>query len=265
MQIGCFQFKPELNNTGHNVNKIIETANSAEVDVLIFPELSVSGYFFRNRNESTAAGREYLDSGIFEKLSDISKSKNKIIVYGFPELFGDKIYNSAQIIFPDKNFNKIYRKTHLFYNEINCFDFGDLGFFNIYYPPFDLNLGTMICYDWRFPEAARTLGLLGSDLIVCPSNLVTNIWTKVVPARAIENKVYFAVANRTGNETVDNEELIFNGLSGIYSYYGDLLADADAYKEILIIAEIEPQNTRNKSFNKFNDIFKDRREPFYFK
>ncbi len=263
MKISCFQFQPLLNSFESNVAKILEAARKCDSQILVFPELAVSAYFFRNREEARQAAIEYINSNLYATLCEISSQKNMIIVYGFPEIDGDKQYNSAQIIFPDSTYNRIYRKTHLFYNEINCFDFGDSGFFNIYYPPFDLNLGTMICYDWRFPEATRTLALLGADLVVCPSNLVTKIWPKVMPGRAIENKVYVAVANRMGSDIVDNEELSFNGVSAIYSYNGDELAAAGADDEIMINAEIHPEKTRDKSFNKYNDIFKDRRTEYY--
>lgn len=265
MKIGCFQFKPELNDFEINYNKIINTSEKCDLDLIIFPELSTSGYLFKDKKESFNAGQSYLSSNLFNSLTEISKSKNLIIVYGFPEISNNKVFNSAQIIFPDDKYNRIYRKTHLFYNEINYFDFGDTGFFNIYYPPFDINIGTMICYDWRFPEAARTLALLSSDIIVCPSNLVTPLWPKVIPARAIENKVYFAISNRIGKERVGNEELTFNGKSTIYDYEGNILITSDYNDEKLISANINPNLTRNKSFNQYNNIFNDRRENYYFK
>ncbi|MFW5702332.1 MAG: nitrilase-related carbon-nitrogen hydrolase, partial [Bacteroidota bacterium] len=135
--------------------------------------------------------------------------------------------------------------------------------FNIYYAPRDINIGTMICYDWRFPEAARTLALNGADLIICPSNLVTDVWHLVMPARALENKVYLAVANRIGRESSCGEELFFNGKSAIYGYNGQPMAIAGPEEEIVLSAEIDPAATRDKKFNEFNDLFSDRRPEMY--
>jgi predicted amidohydrolase len=118
----------------------------------------------------------------------------------------------------------------------------------------------MICYDWRFPESARALALQGADLIVCPSNLVTHIWRMAMPVRAFENKVYLAVANRTGAEHNAGEDVAFNGQSAIYGYNGSVLADAPAEGDAIVIAELHPEQTRDKAFN---DIFKDRREDMY--
>jgi predicted amidohydrolase len=121
----------------------------------------------------------------------------------------------------------------------------------------------MICYDWRFPEAARTLALQGADLIACPANLVTTLSGKVFPARAIENKVYVAVANRIGEECLGEETLLFRGESAIYDYVGERMAQASFGNEEILYAEIDPQSTRKKSFNSVNDIFKDRRPDMY--
>jgi predicted amidohydrolase len=104
----------------------------------------------------------------------------------------------------------------------------------------------MICYDWRFPEAARTLGFKGADLIVCPSNLVTKIWHLAMPARSIENKVYLAVSNRFGNEVRNNENLLFNGMSAIWDFNGSLLQAANKEGDEILKCSINPEYTRNK-------------------
>ena len=82
-------------------------------------------------------------------------------------------------------------------------------------------------------------------------------------ARALENKVYMAVSNRIGTDTVADETLEFNGESAIYSYNGSYLAKASNSSEEVITATIHPEKTRDKSFNEYNDIFKDRRPKFY--
>lgn len=262
MKLSTIQFSPELFAKKNNIEKMIELLNECPEGIVVFPELASTGYFFLNRTESVIYAEEF-DGNTVNIFSHIAKEQNKIIAFGFIEKENENLYNSVAIIFPDNSFNKVYRKTHLFYKERFCFDDGNTGFFNIFYPDWDINIGTMICYDWRFPESARTLALKGADLIICPSNLVTNIWTKVMPARAIENKVYLAVANRTGTEVRDGEELQFNGLSAIYSYNGEEMASADSDSESILTVDIDPKKTRNKSFNEINNIFSDRVEKYY--
>ncbi len=266
MKIAVVQFSPERGNKEKNLDFILSQIDSINADLIVFPELSTTGYFFLNREE-TASLAEPFDGPTAEAISEKAEKQNKIIVAGFIEsgsgTIDTKIYNSAAIIFPDRKLNAVYRKTHLFYKEQFCFDAGDTGFFVADSPAHGLKLGTMICYDWRFPEAARTLALKGADLIVCPSNLVTNVWHISTPSRALENKVYFAVANRTGTEERNGEELCFNGKSMIYGYNGQVLAGAGAEASDVIYADIDPAKTRDKSFNEFNDIFTDRRPDMY--
>jgi predicted amidohydrolase len=262
LKLAVKQFAPLLKEKESNLTKILNFASSTEADIIIFPELATTGYFFLDKKETTSLA-ETKQGRTFSSLQNLSTKMNKIIVCGFIESSGEKIYNSAAIVFPDYELSEIYRKTHLFYKERFCFDPGDTGFFVINDKSRDLNLGTMICYDWRFPEAARTLGLKGADLIVCPSNLITNIWHLAMPARAIENKIYLAIANRVGTESRENENLIFNGKSAVYDYNGNAIALASDNIEEIIYAEIEPEKTRDKSFNEFNNIDRDRRPEMY--
>lgn len=261
MKLTVVQFAPEFGEKEKNLKKIDDYAH-IKTDIIVFPELATTGYFFINREETTLYAEPFSGKSV-SLMQSVSTSTKKIIVFGFAELYGDKIYNSAAILFPNKNQSCVYRKSHLFYREFQCFSPGDTGFFTVYSEEFDLHLGTMICYDWRFPEAARTLALNGADLIVCPSNLVTDVWHISMPSRALENKVYFAVANRTGIEEREEESLLFKGASAIYSYNGSEMIKADATEETFLTVEFEPDKTRNKSFNQFNDIFKDRRKDLY--
>lgn len=262
MKISVVQFAPIFGDKNRNIIRMTDITEKSTVDLIVFPELSTTGYFFNSFEESKKFA-EKSDGSTVNHFEKISKRLNKIIIFGFPELdeFGN-VFNSAITILPNGN-SYIYRKTHLFYKEFFAFKPGNTGFYNIYFQPFDINIGVMICYDWRFPEAARTLALKGSDLIVCPSNLVTDVWHISMPSRALENKVYLAVANRTGKEARSDEILNFKGQSAIWSYNGNLLVKADETEESELVAEIFPEKTRNKSFNDFNNIFLDRKPEYY--
>ncbi len=262
IKIAAVQFEPKFKDIDYNFEKIISLINSVDADLICFPELSTTGYFFLSKEEIAPFVLNCKDEKICE-IQNLATRLNKIIIFGFAEIDGHDYFNSAAVLFPNKKKSKVYRKTHLFYKEAFVFSPGNTGFFVEHFEPFDLKIGTMICYDWRFPEAARTLALLGADLIVCPSNLVTKIWTKAMPTRALENKVYLLVANRIGSETNGTETLVFNGQSGIWDYDGNLISSAGVDEETILVAEIFPEQTRNKSFNQFNDIFLDRRPSLY--
>ncbi len=261
MRLATIQFCPARGDTAANLNRLHHWISSVDADVIVFPELATCGYFFRSPAEALPYAFERTAPEI-AGLVDAAAAAGRVIVCGFAERDGDRLYNSA-VIGGKGLATTVYRKSHLFYREVDVFTPGDSGFFVVDLPHLDCRLGTMICYDWRFPESSRSLALKGADLIACPSNLVTEIWRTVMPTRAIENKVYLAVANRTGSETNANETLQFNGCSAIYGYNGKPLANAEADADAVLIAEIDPSLTRNKRFNDVNDIFADRRPELY--
>ncbi len=263
MKISLVQFAPKIFCKNENIDLMLECINQIDTDIIVFPELSVSGYYFLDKSELYPL-TENSNGQTFQLFQNLSEQKNMIIVYGFPEESEEHLFNSAAIIFPDRELSAVYRKTHLFYKEKFCFSEGNTGFFVIDFKEWDVKIGCMLCYDWRFPEAARTLGLKGADLIVCPSNLVTKVWRLAMPTRALENKVYLAVANRIGSETRNKDELIFNGQSVIYDFNGNVLTEAGIDSMEIISAEIDPTKTREKSFNEFNNIDNDRRSQYYF-
>jgi len=196
MRLAVIQFTPVFGAKEYNLEKISKYINEIEADILVFPELAISGYFFQSREEVKEAAENFNGKTI-GNLHELSIKFNKTIVIGFPESYENKLYNSVAILFPNTALNKCYRKTHLFYKERFCFDKGDTGFFVIEDKDNDINIGTMICYDWRFPESARILTLMGADLIVCPSNLVTDVWQSVIYTWAVGNRDDLAGANRT--------------------------------------------------------------------
>jgi predicted amidohydrolase len=257
VKVAIVQMNPVLGNVEANLERVCAMVRRAEAEVVVLPELALSGYFFTTRTELDAVALER-SSPILDAIARIAQQQSKAIIVGFPEKDGQRRYNTA-VLFDPSGQRYYYRKTHLFYKERLVFDEGDTGFEVVSVAPFDLRIGMMICYDWRFPEAARTLALAGAELIACPSNLVTHIWRMAMPVRALENKVYLAVANRIGSETCGDETLHFNGRSAIYSYNGTVLAELPADTEGIAVAPIEPERTRSKSFNPYNDLFADRR------
>ncbi len=262
LRLATVQFSPVFGDKEENFRRLKALSADIQADVIIYPELCTTGYFFQSRAES-AGYAEPATGPTHEFFRDIASRKNALVVAGFVESDGEHIYNSILIIRPEESQPVVYRKTHLFYKERYCFDEGNTGFFVVHDTARNLRVGPMICYDWRFPEASRALALQGAELIVCPSNLVTDAWRLVMPARAIENKLYIAVANRAGSEQGGGEEVVFKGNSTVYGYNGAELAKAEPEGDVVLYADIEPGKTHDKSFNPLNDIMSDRRPEMY--
>lgn len=263
LRLAIVQYTPVFGDKVSNFQRLSTLMQDVEADIIVFPELCTTGYFFQSKAETKFLAES--STGITGQFFfDMACQLDATVIAGFIETDNDAVYNSAMIISPTDKTPKVYRKTHLFYKERFCFDEGNTGWFVVPHHKKDCRIGTMICYDWRFPESARVLGLKGADLIVCPSNLVTNVWHIAMPARALENKVYVAVPNRAGIESAESgEEVVFTGKSVIYGYNGAELAKADGMDDTILYADIDPIKTRDKSFNEFNDIFTDRRPDLY--
>ena len=262
LTLAVVQFTPLFGQKHDNLSRMRQLIEGVCADIFVFPELCTTGYFFMSRDE-TAAAAETASGPSSAFFRNMAEQHQAVVAAGFVEKDQDKLYNSCLVVVPEVETPYVYRKTHLFYKEKICFDPGDTGFFVVNDTRRDVNIGPMVCYDWRFPESARILMLEGADLIVCPANLVTEAWQLVMPARAIENNVYLALANRAGCEKRENEELTFRGKSAIYDVSGQKLARAGAADDEVILAEIHPQRARNKSFNPINDVLTDRQPHHY--
>lgn len=262
LRLATVQFSPVFGDREENYRRLSALSAGINADIIVYPELCTTGYFFQSREEA-ALYAEPVRGSAHDFFRRIAVEKNALVVAGFAESAGDRIYNSVLLIRPEESEPIVYRKTHLFYKERYCFDEGDTGFFVVHDTARNIRVGPMICYDWRFPEASRALALQGAELIVCPSNLITDAWRLVMPARAIENKLYIAVANRAGCEQGGGEEVLFKGNSTVYGYNGAELARADAEHDVVLYTDIEPGKTHDKSFNPLNDILRDRRPEMY--
>ncbi|MBA3060164.1 MAG: acyltransferase [Nitrospirae bacterium] len=261
MKVGFYQFTPEFGNIKHNLQKVLDAAVSVETDLLVLPELFNTGYQFTSKEEAKSLSEKIPSDFTTNALSKLSANKKAYIAAGIAENNEGKIYNQAVLTGPD-GFIGVYRKTHLFYEEKLWFSSGDTGF-KVWQTPIG-NIGIMICFDWFFPESARTLALRGADIIVHPSNLILPHCPDAMVTRCIENRVFAVTANRIGSEQRgDKEKLTFIGKSQITSPMGEILYRASGDSEELTIVEINIEKARDKNLNSFNNLFNDRKKEFY--
>jgi len=137
MRIAYAQFSPVLGDLAANREKIVRLAERAEgVDLLVLPELSNSGYNFVSREQARDLSEEVGSGPFQETLREICAARRLHIVSGVCERDGDRLYNSAVLVGPGGHIG-LYRKIHLFLNEKDIFQPGDLGFpvFEVPLPP----------------------------------------------------------------------------------------------------------------------------------
>ncbi|MBE9529578.1 MAG: acyltransferase, partial [Proteobacteria bacterium] len=148
-----------------------------------------------------------------------------------------------------------------FWGETRIFKSGNTPF-----KVFDIGparVGMMICFDWLFPEAARTLALLGADIIAHPSNLVLPNCPQAMITRCLENRVWAITANRVGGEErIKGNPLKFIGSSQVVGPDGTVVVRSGRRVESQSV-DIDVQSARNKMINRDNDIIGARRTGLY--
>jgi predicted amidohydrolase len=265
MIAGTLQFAPEYLEVDSNLKRAEELLSGVEADLLVLPELFTSGYFFRSKDDLRSVAEPIPEGQSTQALKEWAEALETTLVAGLPEQEGENLYNSAVVVRPDGSV-ETYRKVHLFYEETTLFEPGDRGL-----RVFDVStadgetyrLGVMVCFDWYFPEAARTLALRGADVIAHPSNLVLPHCPDSMPIRARENHVFTVTANRYGAEQKGEETLTFIGMSEVCDPSGNILYRDDETGDSVQTVSFDPTKARNRKINDMNDVITDRRPDVY--
>jgi predicted amidohydrolase len=236
---------------------IIESllAGHGDADLLVLPELASTGYRFDSRDEALALSQPG-DGEFVQFLLSQCEKLDLHLVAGFNEREGGLLFNSSVLAGPNGVVGK-YRKLHLFIDEKDIFEPGNLGL-----PVFDIGhcqVGMLVCFDWVFPEAWRMLALAGAQVVCQPSNLVLPYAQQAVPVHAMVNRIFAIMCNRTGAE----KDLEFTGQSIISDTRGKVLSRAPEDSEAAAIVEIEVSDADDKQITPRNDVFGDRRTDVY--
>ncbi|MBS3067869.1 carbon-nitrogen hydrolase [Candidatus Micrarchaeota archaeon] len=240
--------------------KKIELAAKKDAQIVCLPELFTSPYFPQEEKANVSEYAEKIPGLTSKALSEVAKENFVVLVAGsIFEKSGKKHYNTTMVFDESGKMLGKYRKMHIphdpnFYEQ-HYFAQGDIGYkvFKTQYA----KLGTLICYDQWFPEAARINALLGAEIIFYPTAIgwSKNIeqtegnwqeaWEAVQRGHAIANSCVVATVNRVGTENDmicpsgqisrnNNSSMTFWGGSFVYDQFGKLLAHGSVREEIII-------------------------------
>lgn len=223
-----------------NIQKIEEFTVKAKrqgAELVIFPELSLTGYTIRDELYELA---ERIPGPSTDAIERIAKKYKVHIVFGMPELSEKAqatIYNSAVLVGPEGYIGK-YRKMHLPTHSV----FEEKRYFRQGYQASAFEtaigkIGLIICYDIFFPEVCRLTRLEGAQMIVCISAspaVRKSFFETLTVARAIENAVFLAYVNLVGIE----DGLQFWGGSRLIAPNGKIIAKAKYDEEDLVVGEV---------------------------
>ncbi|MDR4481898.1 MAG: nitrilase-related carbon-nitrogen hydrolase [Nitrospirales bacterium] len=258
---GFFQFSPVFGEVRRNLETILSAIHNFEGQLLVFPELAFSGYQFLSKDDVRDLAEEIPSGPTIKALEEAVRGRDLHVVVGLAERDHDRLYNSAVLIGP-KGYIGTYRKTHLFFEETLWFTPGDTGF--LVWDIGKAKVGLLVCFDWFFPEAARSLAIKGADILCHPSNLVLPYCPDAMVTRCLENGVFAITANRVGREQRgEKPALPFIGMSEIVAPNGRILCRSSQTDEEVGLFEMDVAEARDKRINPYNDLLKDRRPQWY--
>jgi N-carbamoylputrescine amidase len=243
-----------------NLKKCLDWVRKAAAqgaNVVCLPELYCSFYFCQSENTDYFDLAEPIDGPSFHAFRQLAQELGVVVIVPFFERRAAGIYhNSALIIDTNGARAGFYRKMHIpddpSYYEKFYFTPGDTGFcacdtaFG--------KIGTLICWDQWYPEAARLTALQGAEVIFYPTAIgwhphekaqygqrQHDAWETVQRGHAVANGIYVAAANRVGLERPVQGQpgLEFWGASFIAGPQGEIIARASHDREEIVMAEVD--------------------------
>lgn len=243
--------------------------------IILLPELFEGHYFCKDMDEkyfSWAAPRE--GNPLIDRFASLAKELKAVILISYFEKSQDGYFNSLVVADADGTIMDNYRKTHIpdgpGYEEKFYFKSGNTGF-KVYDTAY-AKIGVGICWDQWFCETARTLTLMGAEIIFYPTAIGSEPeihldskehWQRVQMGHAATNTVPVVVANRIGEERGATCTLNFYGSSFITDYTGAKIAEASRDKEEIIYASFDIED--NQKQRHYWGLIRDREPKAYAK
>lgn len=223
------QLRPVPGSPSENAETVIKVMESDEADVMVFPEMFLTGYGSPLDGLEDEVGRSL---GL---LSDKCRELDKAVCIGTPRFGSDGLFNSLAFLSPDGD--SYYDKAHLarfgIYSE-DGFSDGQGPAMGSYH---GVLFGMCICYDVFFPEILHGCSLRGASVNICAAASAVQskrFLDTVLPARALENVTYLAYANNIGAMN----DCGMHGCSRILNPFGDVMSGCGT-EERVAIADID--------------------------
>jgi len=252
---------------------LVRQAAKDGAKLILLPELFESLYFCKDMDSQYFLwAQERANHSMIKHFTQLAKELLVVLPVSYFEKDGDQYFNSLVVIDSDGRVLDNYRKTHIpdgpGYEEKFYFTPGDTGF-RVWETSVG-KIGVGICWDQWFPESARTMALMGAELILYPTAIGSEPeigvdskehWQRVQQGHAAANTVPVIAANRVGVEAGESCTLTFYGSSFMSDYTGALIAEASRDKEEIIYGEYDLEADREQ--REYWALLKDRRPEMY--
>jgi N-carbamoylputrescine amidase len=236
----------------------LREAAAAGAQVACLPELFRTPYLCQREDPSLFDLAEPIPGPTSERLAEVARETHMAVVASLFERRSAGVYHNTAVTFDaDGSLLGLSRKMHIpddpLYFEKYYFAPGDLGF--RVFATQRARVGTLVCWDQWYPEAARLTTLRGADVIVYPTAIGWHpgekaefgmaqheAWELMHRAHAVANGVYVAAVNRVGHEGPADGGLEFWGASLVCDPFGRVLRRASHDREELVLAECDPRH-----------------------
>jgi N-carbamoylputrescine amidase len=243
-----------------NLRRACELLREAAVrraQLACLPELFRTQYFCQVEDAARFDLAEPIPGPTTDALAQVARDTNMVVVGSVFERRAAGVYhNTAVVLDADGSLRGRYRKMHIpddpLYFEKYYFTPGDLGF-RTFQTAF-ARVGTLVCWDQWYPEAARLTALQGAVILCYPTAIgwhpaekaefgaaQASAWETIQRSHAIANGVYVAAVNRIGHEGPAGGGLDFWGRSFVADPFGRLIAQAGEENEEIVIATCDPR------------------------
>jgi len=229
----------------------IHQASARGAQVVCLPELFQTQYFCQREDTALFDLAQPIPGPVTSRLAQLAKQLRIVLIASVFEKRAPGVYhNTAVVLDADGSHRGLYRKMHIpddpLYYEKFYFTPGDLGFQS--YDTSYGKIGTLVCWDQWFPEAARLTALGGAQFLFYPTAIgwlpdeqpemneaQHSAWETIQRGHAIANGVYVVVVNRVGQEG----KLTFWGQSFVVDPFGRIVAKAAADREEVMVVECD--------------------------
>lgn len=253
--------------------KLVRKAAAEGANIILLQELFETPYFCQKQKfEYFDLAKPLSENAAVKRFTEVAKELQVVLPISFYEKAGNTAFNTIAIIDADGTILGTYRKTHipdgLPYAEKFYFTPGDTGF-KVWKTKY-ADIGVDICWDQWFPEAARSMALLGAELLFYPTAIgsepTLNIdskphWQHAMQGHAAANIMPVIASNRIGTETDDESSMTFYGSSFIADQTGTIVEEADRETESVLVHEFDLDAIAQ--MRREWGVFRDRRPEMY--
>lgn len=255
--------------------RLVRRAAAEGGQIILIPELFEGHYFCKDQKASEHARALPIDDHpTIRHFQAVASELGVVLPISVFERANNALFNTVAMVDADGSMMGIYRKSHIpdgpGYTEKFYFSPGDTGF--RVWDTAHGKVGVGICWDQWFPEAARSMALMGAEVLLYPTAIgseppnptwdSSGHWQRVMQGHAGANITPVVAANRTGHEVGDPTEITFYGSSFIADGTGAKVAEANRTEETVLLATFDRETLQE--MRTVWGLFRDRRPELYF-